>query len=375
MSFKEVIGHHQLKKNLLATINNNKVSHAQLFCGPEGSGHFAMAIAYVKYLLCSEPKENDCCDSCASCIKMNQLSHPDVHFSFPIHLSKTNKVEKSDDSLIEFREMCLKSPYIGLSSWNEQQGNPNKQGIIAVKEGEAIIKKLGLKSFEGGYKVLIMWLPELMNNEAANKLLKIIEEPPKKTLFILVSDTKEGILDTILSRTQCINFNGLSDEVIADELKNNSAIATEKAVHIAQLSEGNFHKALSLVDNENKDQIFLSMFIDWMRLCYTRNISATIDWVDDIASSGREQQKAFLIFTLEMFRQAIIGHYSSNTLTILTSDQEKFLNKFSPFINHLNIIGLNDTINKAYYHLERNANSKVLLLDVSLKFYALLKKQ
>jgi DNA polymerase-3 subunit delta' len=375
MNFKEVIGQQELKKHLLATINNDKVSHAQLFCGPQGSGHFAMAIAYVKFLLCSKRKSDDSCGECSSCKKVNQLSHPDVHFSFPIHLSKANKVEKSDDCLKEFREMCLVSPYLGINNWYEQLGNPNKQGIIAVREGEAIIKKLGLKSFEGGYKVLVMWLPELMNNEAANKLLKLIEEPPPKTLFLLVSNSTDAIIDTILSRTQRINFNGLSETEIANKLVSLGKASTEKALRIAQLSEGNFHKALGLINPLENDQILLSEFINWMRLCYTRNISDTIDWVDNLASLGRERQKEFLIYTLEMFRQAIIGHYSSNTLTLLDEDQEKFLNKFSPFITHLNIVGLNETINKAYYHLERNANPKVLLLDVSLKFYALLKKQ
>ena len=375
MSFQEIIGHNELKKHLLASIDNNKVSHAQLFCGPEGCGHFAMAVAYAKYLLCSDRKENDSCGVCSSCRKMNLLSHPDVHFSFPIHLSKANKVEKSDDCIQVFREMYSKHPYIGMNYWNELLGDSNKKGIIAVREGEAIIKKLGLKSFEGGYKILIMWLPELMNNEAANKLLKSIEEPPKKTLFLLVSNSTDRILDTILSRTQQINFNALSDNLVANKLINQFEINENEAMKLAKLSQGNVHKAISLLENKNNEAFLLSMFIEWMRLCYSRNISATIDWVDAISSKGREQQKVFLLFTLEMFRSAIIGHYSSSHLALLSEEQEKFLQKFAPFINHQNIVGLNDTINKAYLHIERNANPKVLLLDVSLKLYALLKKQ
>ena len=324
-----------ISKNLIA----NKLNNSVLICGNKGIGKYFFIIKIIEEYMKLK-------------INADQINH---------HLTLLDNNSHPNIKILN-------------KKLDEKTGRvKNNITIDQIRELNNFFTETSL--IDNFPKFILIDSADDLNISSSNALLKIIEEPPKKTLFILVSDTKEGILDTILSRTQCINFNGLSDEVIADELKNNSAIATEKAVHIAQLSEGNFHKALSLVDNENKDQIFLSMFIDWMRLCYTRNISATIDWVDDIASSGREQQKAFLIFTLEMFRQAIIGHYSSNTLTILTSDQEKFLNKFSPFINHLNIIGLNDTINKAYYHLERNANSKVLLLDVSLKFYALLKKQ
>ena len=373
MLFKDVIAQEELKKQLIKTIKSNKVSHAQLFCGPEGCGHFAMAVAYAQLLLCHKRAE-DSCGSCPSCIKIQQFAHPDVHFSFPIHLSKTNKVQQSDDVVKEFREMISQSSYVGISHWNEFLGNQNKQGIIAVKESESIIKKLSLKSFEGSYKILIMWLPELMNKEAANKLLKLIEEPPKKTVFIFVADSADKIIDTILSRMQKITFSSLSVEDVKMNLISQQNISKDQAENYARLSDGNFHKAQHLISPNENDSLYLSTFISWMRLCYSRNISDTIDWVDEIANLGREQQKEFLLFTLEMFRQCIIGHYSGETLTMLDVKQQQFLNKFSPFINHLNIVGLDDTINKAYYHLERNANPKVLLLDVSLKFYSLLKK-
>ena len=373
MLFKDVIAQEELKKQLIKTVKSNKVSHAQLFCGPEGSGHFAMAVAYAQLLLCQKRTE-DSCGSCPSCMKIQQFAHPDVHFSFPIHLSKTNKVQQSDDVVKEFREMISQSSYVGISHWNEFLGNQNKQGIIAVKESESIIRKLSLKSYEGSYKILIMWLPELMNKEAANKLLKLIEEPPKKTVFIFVADSSDKIIDTILSRMQKIIFSSLSVEDVKINLISQQNISKDQAENYARLSEGNFHKAQHLISANENDNLYLSVFIKWMRLCYSRNISDTIDLVDEISSLGREQQKEFLLFTLEMFRQCIIGHYSGETLTMLDAKQKEFLNKFSPFINHLNIIGLDDTINKAYYHLERNANPKILLLDVSLKFYSLLKK-
>ena len=373
MLFKDVIAQQELKEQLIKTIKSNKVSHAQLFCGQEGSGHFAMAVAYTQYLLCQNRAE-DSCGTCSSCVKIQQLAHPDVHFSFPVHLSKTNKITQSDDVIKEFREMISQSPYIGISHWNEFSGNQNKQGIIAVKESEAIIKKLSLKAFEGSYKILIMWLPELMNKEAANKLLKLIEEPPKKTIFLLVADSADKIIDTILSRTQKVNFLNLKAEEIKMNLISRHQLSNEKAEYCANLADGNFHKAEQNINSNENDNFYLSSFVSWMRLCYSRNISDTIDWVDEMATIGREQQKEFLLFSLEMFRQCIIGHYSGETLTLLNDKQHHFLSKFSPFINHLNIVGLDQTINKAYYHLERNANPKILLLDVSLKFYSLLKK-
>jgi DNA polymerase III subunit delta' len=373
MLFQDVIAQKELKEQLIKTIKNDKVSHAQLFCGQEGSGHFAMAVAYAQFLLCQNRAE-DSCGNCSSCVKIQQLAHPDVHFSFPVHLSKTNKITQSDDVIKGFREMISQSPYIGISHWNEFLGNQNKQGIIAVKESEAIIKKLSLKAFEGNYKVLIMWLPEFMNKEAANKLLKLIEEPPKKTVFLLVADSADKIIDTILSRTQKVNFLNLKAEEIKTNLISRHQLSNEKAEYCANLADGNFHKAEQSINTNENDNFYLSAFVNWMRLCYSRNISDTIDWVDEMASTGREQQKEFLLFSLEMFRQCIIGHYSGETLTLLNDKQHQFLSKFSPFINHLNIVGLDETINNAYYHLERNANPKILLLDVSLKFYSLLKK-
>ena len=373
MLFQDVIAQKELKEQLIKSIKSNKVSHAQLFCGQEGSGHFAMAVAYAQFLLCQNRAE-DSCGNCSSCVKIQQLAHPDVHFSFPVHLSKTNKITQSDDVIKEFREMISQSPYIGISHWNEFLGNQNKQGIIAVKESESIIKKLSLKAFEGSFKVLIMWHPEFMNKEAANKLLKLIEEPPKKTVFLLVADSADKIIDTILSRTQKVNFPNLKAEEIKTNLISRHQLSNEKAEHYANLADGNFHKAEQSINANENENFYLSSFVSWMRLCYSRNISDTIDWVDEMASTGREQQKEFLLFSLEMFRQCIVGHYSGETLTLLNDKQHQFLSKFSTFINHLNIVGLDETINKAYYHLERNANPKILLLDVSLKFYSLLKK-
>ncbi len=374
MQFKDVIGQADLKKNLINSVVNNKISHAQLFSGNEGSGHFPLALAYAQFVLCKQPTDSDSCGECLSCKKIDQYAHPDVHFSFPIHLSKTNKVNTSDDVLQEFREMLINHAYIGLQEWYQVMGNENKQGIIAVQESQAIIKKLSLKSYEGGFKTLIMWLPETMNLTAANKLLKLIEEPPQKTLFLLVSDFPDKIITTILSRVQYINVPKLGKDEIKKQLLSKYSLNDIDAEHYAKLSDGNFHKSTGLIKNKEETQQHLAEFISWMRLCYTKNISETINWVDGFNSYGREKQKDFLIFCLEMFRQCIIGHYTGNKLITLSNEQSQFLNKFSPFIHHRNIVDLNELINKAHYHLERNANPKILFLDISIKIFSLLKK-
>ncbi len=374
MLFKEVVGHTEIKENLIITVKENTISHAQLFSGKEGYGHFSLAIAYAQYILCNEPNESDSCGLCASCKKVGQFSHPDLHFSFPVHLSKANKINQSDDMLSEFRAMLLEDIHIGKNHWYDLMGNQNKQGVIGVTESESIVKKLSLKSFEGGYKILIMWLPESMNINAANKLLKIIEEPPASTLYLLVTDEKERIINTILSRTQCLHIPQVDLEEIKGYLDDKFNLKEEDLKHYSKLANGNIHKAKLAIEAQEETHKHLKEFTTWMRLCYSRNITETIDWVDKMNGYGREVQKDFLLFTLDMFRQSFIGHYSGESLLSLSKEQKQFLSKFSSFIHHKNITEFHQEINKAYYHLERNANAKVLFLDVSLKIYSLLKR-
>lgn len=371
MRFGEIIGQEEEKKHLIHTVEESRISHAQMFLGSEGSGALPMAIAYAQYILCSNRQESDSCGKCASCLKVQAFNHPDVHFSFPIHLTKSHSI--SDHLAAEWREQMLESPYFGLYQWNQKLGAENKQGVIGNAESLNIVKKLILKSFEGGYKILIMWLPELMNATASNKLLKIIEEPPEKTLFILVAQNQENIISTILSRTQIIKFPRLKEDEIAKYLETQKGISHDDGITVAHLAEGNLAKALSLVEQQDMANFNFDNFVTWMRLCYQRNIAKTIDWVDEIASYGRENQKNFIKFCLHMFRQSIVGHYTHNELVILTKDQDNFLKKFAPFINNKNIVGLSESLNDAYYHIERNANPKILFLDVSLKLFALLK--
>jgi len=373
MKFSNIIGQQSIKNHLIETVKNKRISHAQLFLGPEGSGSLPLAIAYAQYIFCSNKQENDSCGTCPSCLKVQHFSHPDLHFSYPIHLQKSTRT--SDDVFLEWKKQLETSIYFGLKDWYATLGNDNKQGTIGTDESQKIVKKISLKSFEGGYKILIMWMPELMNNQAANKLLKIIEEPPKNTLFILVSENHENIISTILSRTQLVKIPRLKEQELAQFLIQSKEITPEDAETYAHLSEGNVSLAYTLMQDKEQASFNLDNFIKWMRLCYTRNIGETIDWVEAIAGAGREAQKNFLVFSLGMFRQSIIGHYADTDLVILTKAQRQFLDKFSPFINHKNIVALTELLNEGHYHLERNANPKILFLDVSLKIYAYLKRK
>ena len=375
MQFKNIIAHEAEKKHLIHTVQENRISHAQMFLGPSGSGTVPMAIAYAQYILCQNKQENDSCGACASCAKIQKHNHPDLHFSFPIHLSKEKHVYISDNVLGVWREILDENPYFGIEDWNLKLGNENKQGVIGKEESQKIVSKLSLKSFEGGYKILIMWLPELMNGQASNKLLKFIEEPPHKTVFLLVAEDQEQIIATIRSRTQIVKLPRLKEKAIASYLETEKEISANDSVIIAHLAEGDVGKAIHLITEQTEANFNFENFVNWMRLCYQRNIAKSIDWVDLIAVVGRENQKSFLKFCLNMFRQCIVGHYAGNELVVLTDEQNTFLSKFSPFINSKNIVGLTEAFNEAYYHIERNASAKILFLDLSLKTFSLLQKK
>ena len=375
MQFVNVIAHEAEKKHLIHTVKENRISHAQMFLGPAGSGSFPLAMAYAQYILCQNKQENDSCGTCVSCTKIQKHNHPDLHFSFPIHLSKEKHIYTSDNVLEYWREILDENPYFGIDDWNLKLGNENKQGIIGKEESQNIISKISLKSFEGGYKVLIMWLPELMNGNASNKLLKFIEEPPDKTVFLLVAEDQEQIIATIRSRTQIIKLPRLKEIEVATYLETEKGITASDSKIIAHLAEGDVAKAVHLISEQTVANFNFENFVNWMRLCYQKNIAKSIDWVDSIAAAGRENQKSFLKFCLNMFRQCIVGHYTGNELVVLTDEQNAFLSKFSPFINNKNIVGLTEVFNEAYYHIERNASAKILFLDLSIKTFSLLQKK
>jgi DNA polymerase-3 subunit delta' len=370
--FSDFSGQDSTKTQLLDLFKSERVPHALLLNGEEGCGHLQLALSFSSLLLCKSPTPLDACKNCSSCKMYEKYQHPDLHFSYPIHLSKTEHSETSDDQRSSFLEALEKYKCLGKKTWYSKMGNENKQGVIGVKESQAILAKISLKSFFGSAKILLMWMPELMNIQAANKLLKLIEEPPENTYFIFVSNNQSKILPTVSSRLQTINVPRLKDENISDFLEEKFQIEPSTAKNIAKISKGNLNKAINTHLDAGISEMNRSLFVNWMRLCYSRNIADTIDWVNEFSKIGREQIKDFIIYSLEMYRQCIMGNYNME-IEGVSESEKNFLEKFKPFVNHQNISEINSIMNDAYYHMERNANPKILMLDVSIKLYKLLR--
>ena len=372
MYFSDFSGQDSTKTQLLDLFKSKRVPHALLLNGGEGCGHLQLAIAFSSLLLCQAPNPLDACKKCSSCKMIEKNQHPDLHFSYPIHLSKTEHSEISDDQRSSFFEVLEKYKCLGKKTWYSKMGNENKQGVIGVKESQSILTKISLKSFFGNAKILVMWMPELMNIQAANKLLKLIEEPPENTYFILVSNYQSKILPTISSRLQSIKVPRLKDENISTFLEERFQVEPFSAKNIAKISKGNLNKAITVHLYAGISEMNRSLFVNWMRLCYSRNIADTIDWVNEFSKIGREQIKDFIIYSLEMYRQCIMWNYNM-VIEGFSESERNFLEKFKPFINNQNISEINSIMNEAYFHMERNANPKILMLDVSIKLYKLLR--
>ncbi|RXP64423.1 DNA polymerase III subunit delta' [Lutibacter sp. HS1-25] len=374
MNFSEILGQEYLKKHLIKSTDNGRISHAQLFVGNEGSGVLPMAIAYAQYILCSTSNNKEDC-----ALKCQKLMHPDLHFAFPVATTNAIKTKPvSTDFLKEWREFVTTNPYGNLFEWLQTLGIENKQGLIGVDEADEIVKSLKLKSYEGGYKIMIIWMAEKMNNSSANKLLKLLEEPPEKTVFILVTENEEEIITTIKSRCQILQFPVLSEADIVKGLVEKEDTDLPIAQQIAQQSDGNYNKALHLIHNDNADEQFEQWFIVWVRAAFKAKgnaavIQELIAWSDTISKTGRETQKRFLNYCLQFFRQALLLNYNADELVFLTPKSPGFnLEKFAPFVHSGNILDIDKELNDALYHIERNGNAKIILLDLSIKLTRLL---
>ncbi len=370
MRFADIIGQEALKERLVRSVQENRVSHAQLFLGPEGSGHLPLAVAYAQYLLCTDRGEQDACGVCSSCQRVAKLEHPDLHFSFPI--VKEKKVEKSDDVITAFRQAFLKQPYMNLRYWYSVLEAESKSGLIPDAEAGSIIHKLNYKAYEGQYKVLIMWMADLMNATTSNHLLKIIEEPPDQTVFILIAQQQEQLLPTILSRTQLIKIPRLEDEQIREALIRLHGVDSEDAGNQATLAEGNYWAALSSVLQLEDSGYNMQTFRQWMLLCNRKDVAGLIDWVDEFAALNREQQRNFLRYGLHIFRQCIVGTYTDNELLRATEEEQEFISRFSAFVHGYNVVPLMEEFNKAHYYVERNANPKLVFLTLSFRVVTLM---
>lgn len=382
MLFEDILGQEYIKKHLTQSVDNGRIPHAQLFVGPEGSGSLPMAIAYAQYILCNNTngENNNGIQACN--LKFNSFSHPDLHFAFPVTTTdKINSRPVSNHFMTEWRQLLEKQPYGNLFDWYKQLGVDNKQGQIGVDEAVEIVKSLSLKSYEGGYKVMLIWMAEKMNTACANKLLKLIEEPPSKTIFILIAEDEEQIINTIKSRCQVLHFPPLSENVIKHGLIKNYDLEEAIATKIAHQSNGNFNKACDLIYQDSEDLQFEEWFIFWIRSAFKAKgnkaaIHDLINWSEDIAKTGRETQKQFLQFCLNFFRQALLLNYNASQLVYLQPKTDTFkLEKFAPFVHDGNILEISDELQDAIYHIERNGNSKIILTDLSIKLTRLLHKK
>lgn len=381
MLFKEIPGHKDEKERLIRSVQEHRVSHAQLFLGPVGSGNLALAIAYAQYIACENKLPEDSCGECPSCKKYAKLIHPDLHFVYPVNKTEDEKKEVTSDTFLEtWRSTIIKNPYIDINEWNIALGIEQKLTIINVEEADLILKKLSLKSFEGGYKILIMWMPERMNIASANKLLKIIEEPPDKTLFLLVANNHEELLPTIISRLQLIKISRFQDEDIIETLQNQYDLNQERAKRVTFLSDGSMLAAIEMakMEGEDAENEYLDYFIEWISMSW--NVSKKIEvmkdickWAENVGSMGREQQKSFIKYCLYLIRESMMMQSGANSLVKLTGKEMDFIQKFALQINIHNSLLLNEAFNGAYSAIERNANGKILFLDLSFKVMKMLR--
>ena len=382
MLFSQILGQDYIKNHLTKSATSGRIPHAQLFVGPEGSGTLAMAIAYSQYVLCGnlDGENNTGNESCN--LKFKSISHPDLHFIFPTVTTEDVKTKpKSIDFMVDWRQFIAENPYGGLFDWYKILGVQNKQGEIRVDDAQEILKALALKSYEGGYKMVIVWMADKMNISASNKLLKLLEEPPEKTVFILISENEEDIIQTIRSRCQVLHFNGLSEKIIADGLILRENIEASLVDKIAHQSQGNYNKALLLLNEESEELPFEEWFVLWVRAAFRAkgNAAAIQDlilWSEQIASLGRETQKKFLNFCIDMFRQALLLNYETPKLVYMEMKVPKFkLENFAPFVNGNNINEIFKELSDAMYHIERNGNAKIILTDLSIKLTRLIHKK
>lgn len=372
--FKDVLGQEEAKRQLIQGAKTGKLAHALLLSGPAGSGKLPLALATARYLLCQHPHENDACGECPSCAMMNRLAHPDLHFAFPIIKRKAGRDSVCDDFLPQWREMLQRQLYVGLNQWMTALDAGNQQPQIYVRESDEIQRKLSLKSNQGGYKIMLIWLPEKMNTECSNKLLKLLEEPPQQTVFLLVSEDPTVLLPTIISRTQRIHLHPLSEEILADYLKQRYLLPPDDAKDIAHRSGGSLLRTLENIQLSEEQRNSFELFINLMRTTYKRDIRTLKTWSEQVAGMGRERQKSFLEYCQRMIRENFIYNFHQPEMNYLSPDEDQFSTRFAPFINEKNIFSITALLEEAQLHVEQNVNPKMIFFDLSLRMIVELKQ-
>lgn len=363
MDFAEVIGQHEMIERFRGLADENHLPHAMMLCGPDGCGKMALAISLAKYILNK------------GTYKVKGISHPDLHFTFPtIKLSKWNSEYKpvSDDFIEQWNEMLAEGPYFSLAQWMEAMRAERQQAVITVGEANELIKRLMMKSNQGGWKISIIWLPERMNIECANKMLKLIEEPPTQTLFILVCREPENLLETIRSRVQRFDVKPIASEYIQQALIQQRGLEQEDAERVARLCGGNWLTALEELNAGNENQAFFKSFVDLMRKAYLKDVKDLKRWADSSSAMGREEQKRMLTYFLRMSREAFMYNFRQPELNYMTDAEEEFCKKFARFVNEGNVLGFQELYQTAIRDIGQNANAKMVFFDITMKVAVLL---
>ena len=372
--FDNIIGQKEYIASLRTAIDNNRLPHALLISGNEGTGGLALAYAAAQYLICPHSHDGDACGQCPQCLQLGKLQHPDVHFVFPVVRKKNQKEAPiSLDYMSEWRNAFLNNHYLTLNEWTATSGEENKQAGIFVAEANNIIKTLSVKPFESDYRVMIIWLPEKMNEETANKLLKIIEEPNDMTHFFLVSQEPERIIGTIQSRVQRINLPPIADVDIQQALVSRFNCPQDKAIDYARMSHGSYVEALKLLNDDEERSFYFTKFCEMMRLSYAKKLFDMKEWSEELSGIGRERQKAYLQYAQQMIRENFIMNFNTPSLNYLNENERTFSSRFHAFVNHNNVAGIMNELALAEKDIMQNVNAKMVFFDLSLKLIMLLK--
>lgn len=371
MKFNEVIGQEEIKERLVEMSREGRVPHAIMFCGPRGCGKMALALAFASYLICSSDKDGkDSCGTCHQCAMLRSWSHPDLIFTYPVIKPQGTSADHkmvSDDFAREWRGMLAAGPYFTMSQWLAKMGAGNQQAMIYVAESEAVIRKLSMKSSQGGYKINIVWLPERMREDCANKMLKIIEEPPQQTVFIMVCEEPERLLETIRSRVQRIDIRKIDTPSMEKALVQRRAISTEVAHRTARVADGDWIKATEELDAGNENREFLGLFMQLMRQAYARNVKELKGWTETVAALGRERQRSMLAYFQHLVRENFMYNFRNPELVYMTMEEENFATRFARFINEANVIAIDEIFGTAARDIGQNANPKMVFYDVAMR--------
>lgn len=373
--FASVIGQQEAASMITQTMQVGRLPHAIMVCGPSGCGKLPFAMALARYVCCTNPSDTDSCGECISCRMAEKLEHPDIHFVFPVIRKKEGSSVVSDDWLPEWRQRLKRSPYFSLADWCGDMGDPNKQPLIYTSESNVIQRKLSLKSAMGGYKVAIIWLPEKMNAECANKLLKLVEEPPEKTLFIMVSEEPEYVLPTLAGRTQRINLVPIEQNILAQYLIDRFGLTETDAQDIARLSEGSVLQAMQNISLSDEEKACFDSFTTLMRQAWRRDIRSLKDWSEQMAARGRERHKIFLRYAARMNRENFMANFRMPDLNYMNREEAAFAVRFAPFINERNVNGIEELIEEAITHIEQNVNPKMVFFDLAVRMIVLIKNR